>query len=36
MEDLQRKHKYDMILGCNIFYELNIDLYFSDNTIKVY
>ena len=31
---LQGNRRYDMILGINIFYKLNIDLCFSDNTSR--
>ena len=35
VKDLQVNHRYNMILGSEIFPELIIDLYFSDNAIRV-
>ena len=34
MDYLQGNHKYDMILGRDIFYKLQIDISFSDNIIR--
>ena len=34
VDDLQGNCRYDMILGCNIFYELKIDLCLSNNNVK--
>ena len=35
VDDLQGRHRYDMIIGCDILSELNIDLCFSYNTIRL-
>ena len=35
IDDSQGCHRYDMILRCDIFSELNIDLCLSNNTGKV-
>ena len=36
MDDLEVHHRYDMILLLDIFYELNIDLCFSEKTTRLY
>ena len=35
LSDLKVKHRYDMILVCDILYKLKIYLLFSNNTIRV-
>ena len=35
MDDSQGSHKYDIIVGRDIFFELQIYICFYDNTIKV-
>ena len=34
IDDYQGKHRYNMILGCNTFLKINIDLCLSYNTIR--
>ena len=34
VDDLQVNFRYNMILGCDIYLELKIDLCFSDNTVR--